>query len=652
MSEEPKEITGATALCKVAAAGGVEVCFANPGTSEMHVVGALAECADIRSVLVLHENVATGAADGYSRVKRDVNRDRNAMAMTLLHLAPGLMNGLSNLHNASRGRSSILNVVGEMSTFHRGNEALLENDIESLARTVSTKYVHTSAAVDAIASDAADAIEAALRHRGVATQIVPHDLTWSRVLDSGRLSDAIARAENVRNRRDGAEDVVVTDAVRAFLREMLARAKPLARGEVLFYIGGDACGEEELRIVGDVAEALGADVVCECFFSCIERGGDMPKVQRAPYFPKDAANAFAKYKVVIFLDVPRPPTAMFGYRDSPTKLFAQNDDDMWFVDPPGNAMMLDVLRALAMEVNIGVQCAPKMSDVAAVVEHVVSEALAKSVEDKEDSLWNYGMTSTKAVSVHDKLCKEFDIKLQSTIVFNHNSINALTNAVATKLGIADESPKTAIAPKDVDASPKSTLEGEYVQVRCDSPTGALNGAKVCRIIAGMQPAGAIVVDESLTSGSTYWKDSESSARFTHMTLTGGSIGFANAAAVGVALAAPERQTIALVGDGSAQYTVQALWTQAREKLNVVTVIMDNSKYQILRVECAIQGVRASGGACDSLTKLDDPSIDWCKLAEGYGVRGVRTTTCEEFADAFARALDADGPTLIDAVLEA
>ena len=106
----------------------------------------------------------------------------------------------------------------------------------------------------------------------------------------------------------------------------------------------------------------------------------MPKVQRAPYFPKDAANAFAKYKVVIFLDVPRPPTAMFGYRDSPTKLFAQNDDDMWFVDPPGNAMMLDVLRALAMEVNIGVQCAPKMSDVAAVVEHVVSEALAKSVE--------------------------------------------------------------------------------------------------------------------------------------------------------------------------------------------------------------------------------------------------------------------------------
>ena len=139
MSEEPKEITGATALCKVAAAGGVEVCFANPGTSEMHVVGALAECADIRSVLVLHENVATGAADGYSRVKRDVNHDRNAMAMTLLHLAPGLMNGLSNLHNASRGRSSILNVVGEMSTFHRGNEALLENDIESLARTVSTK---------------------------------------------------------------------------------------------------------------------------------------------------------------------------------------------------------------------------------------------------------------------------------------------------------------------------------------------------------------------------------------------------------------------------------------------------------------------------------------------------------------------------------
>lgn len=641
MSEKQTTITGAAALCGVIAASGVEVVFANPGTSEMHIVGALSERQDIRKVLVLHENVAAGAADGYSRIKRD----RKSLAATLLHLAPGLMNGLSNFHNAFRARSSIVNIVGDMSTFHRGADALLENDIESLAKSVSRKYVRTVLRADAVASDALDAVDSAKRDRGVATLIIPHDVSWEAV-QASELERQVKRARDL----DARANFDVSDDVRGFLRQMIDRAKALAPGEFLFYIGGDACGADELRIVGEIAIALGADIVCECFFTSIARGGDLRDidVRRAPYFPKDAAAEFAKYKLVCFMDVQTaPPVAMFGYKDTPTRLFAQSEDDVWIVDPPHGLSMLQLLRSLASELKL--ECGssgPRFADIAAGVESAIVEILGKPVDDKTDSLWHYGMNSTKAVATHAKLCKEFDVKLQTTLVFDHNNIEALTNAVAKKLGVnpAPSSPTRLNFTKKVQESPTSTLESPL--------SGELSGSKVCKIVAGMQPKDCVVVDESLTSGSTYWKDSASCENpFTHITLTGGSIGFSLAASVGVSIAAPEKQVITLVGDGSAAYTTQALWTQARERLNIVTVVMNNSMYQILRVECAIQGVQpSSGDACDSLTKLSDPPIDWVKIAEGYGVRGFQARTVDEFTDALKRALESDGPTLIDAVL--
>jgi acetolactate synthase-1/2/3 large subunit len=221
--------------------------------------------------------------------------------------------------------------------------------------------------------------------------------------------------------------------------------------------------------------------------------------------------------------------------------------------------------------------------------------------------------------------------------------------VCEKLGVIEaEIEKMAIAGES--ASVKTTKREQNSGL--EPVTGILTGEKVCAIVARLQPEDSIIIDESLTSGGSYWRVSEDSPRFTHITLTGGAIGFANAAALGAALAAPHRRVIALIGDGCAQYTVQALWTQARERTRTCTVIMNNASYNILRLECAIQGVpHSSGDVVRSLTDLSSPEIDWVAIARGYGVRGERVKTAEEFVEALRRCLNVDEPTLIDAVLK-
>jgi len=645
--EPSKTMSGADALVDVAIASGVEVCFANPGTSEMHLVGALSRRPeDVKSVLVLHENIASGAADGFARVRgRSGGR-----AMTLLHCYVGLANALSNSHNASRGRSPVVHVVGDTSTFHRGRGALLDNDVEALAKTVCEHggIVRACGVPESIPMNVVDAFEASATRRAVSTLVVPHDASWSDV-PMEAVRDAVARAEAMTNvSRAGAMTTRggdVSESIRTFLRNLLRCVQSRAPGdECLFYVGGDATGEEELRLVQDIADALGADVTCECFFTAIERGGDLPRVSRAPYFPKDAVAAFDRYKVVCFVDVPKPPVAMFGYRDAPSTLFNQPDDDVWIIDAPPRMKIVDILRALRDEVAGGKRTA---SDVSRGVRDVVLDVLTRSAEDFDESasFWSQGMTSTKAVTLMEKLCREFDVKLNSTVVFDHNTLSSLAEHVAETLGVSMPSPSPPTKPTTKRAqhsSPKSPLN-----VSESPPDAALTAASACAVVAECQPADCVVVDESLTSGSTYWNVSASSPRFTHITLTGGSIGFALAASVGVAVAAPERQVVALVGDGSAHYAIQALWTQAREQLDVITVVMNNAKYQILELELAIQGVAC---ASKTLTNLDDPRVDFVKVAEGYGVRAYRAKTTDAFRRAFSRALEEKGPTLIDAVL--
>ena len=165
-------MNGAQALVQTLVNCGVEVCFANPGTSEMHFVAALDSVPAMRPVLCLFEGVATGAADGYGRIA-------GKPAATLLHLGPGLANGLANLHNARRAASPVVNVVGDHATYHHQYDAPLTSDVAGFARPVSS-WIASSKSAGEVAGDAARAVQAARAAQGgVATLILPADTAWS-----------------------------------------------------------------------------------------------------------------------------------------------------------------------------------------------------------------------------------------------------------------------------------------------------------------------------------------------------------------------------------------------------------------------------------------------------------------------------------------
>jgi acetolactate synthase-1/2/3 large subunit len=210
-------------------------------------------------------------------------------------------------------------------------------------------------------------------------------------------------------------------------------------------------------------------------------------------------------------------------------------------------------------------------------------------------------------------------------------------------------------PGDKLAPPPAPLQSSWPAVRerpeLRNREAALTPSLLCAVVAALQPAHAIIVDEALTTGTDYWAFSADAPPFSHLTLTGGAIGQGPPAAVGAAVACPTRQVINLQADGSGLYSVQALWTQARERLNVVTVVCANSKYNILKIEVALQRCGASGQVARSLTDLGNPRMDWVALAHGFGVaHAVRVATVGALVDEFTAALRRTGPTVIEATL--
>jgi acetolactate synthase-1/2/3 large subunit len=200
----------------------------------------------------------------------------------------------------------------------------------------------------------------------------------------------------------------------------------------------------------------------------------------------------------------------------------------------------------------------------------------------------------------------------------------------------------------LDAPPGS---GELVPAAVpDPPSGALDPVAVAAALARALPEGAIVVDEAATSGLAFYLNSVGAARHTVLSLTGGAIGQGLPCATGAALACPDRKVVAFQADGSGQYTVQSLWTQAREGLDVTTLLCSNRSYRILQVELARAGVAEPGPRARSLTDLSHPEIDWVSLARGYGVPARRIDSTEALVEALPRALDEPGPQLLEILL--
>jgi acetolactate synthase I/II/III large subunit len=511
-------VNGAQALINTLVDGGVDVCFANPGTSEMHFVAALDTVAQMRGVLVLFEGVATGAADGYARIA-----DRPAAV--LLHLGPGLGNGLANLHNARRARVPMVVVVGDHATYHKKYDAPLESDIDALAGTVSGWVRRTEDSAH-VASDAAEAIAASRSGSQIATLMLPADVSWS---------DGAQPASTV-----PAQPAVADPLLAAEVLEVLRSGEP-----TVIMVGGDATREPGLAAAARIAEATGARLLCETFPTRLERGAGIPAVDRLGYFA-EAATAQLNGAKHLVLAGAKSPVSFFAYPGMPSDLV------------------------------------PAGCEVHVLAEH--------------------------------------------------------SGAAGALIALADEIAPGTVAPAAAASRPPL-------------PSGALTSASAADVIGALLPERAIVVDESNTSGLLLPQATAGAPAHDWLTLTGGAIGYGIPTAVGAAVAAPDRPVLCLESDGSAMYTISGLWTQARENLNVTTVVYDNSAYDILRIELQRVGAgSAPGPKALDLLDLSRPTMDFAKIAEGMGVPARRVGTAEEFADALRTALAEPGPHLIDAVV--
>jgi len=510
-------MNGAESLARTLLAAGVDTCFANPGTSEMHFVAALDRVPGLRCVLGLAETVVTGCADGYGRVA-------GRPAATLLHCGPGLANGIANLHNARRGETPIVNVVGDHATWHRPYDPPLAADTESLARTIS-RWLRVARDASSVGDDAADAIQAALSPPGgIATLILPADCAWN---DGG----ACASARDV-PARSTVERARIDDAVVA-LR---------AGGPSVLMLSGIALREPGLRQAQRIAHASGARLFAPTQVPYVARGRGRPPVDRVPYAVDAALKALSGTRHLVLAGA-RAPVAFFGYPGKPSR--------MWPDD-----------------------CAV----------HELAQA--------------------------------------------HEDVVAALEAVADGLG----------APREVRVPAPSAAPEIGSGPFAPEPFG--------RTLAALLPEGAIVAEDAVTSGRALFPPTWSAAPHDWMQVTGGSIGHAFPAATGAAVAAPGRKVVCLQADGGGMYSLQALWTQARERLDIVNVVFANRRYAILQGELAAVSA-TPGPASQELFDLSRPTLDWVKLAAGMGVEGTRVETLERFADVFGAACSARGPVLIE-----
>ncbi len=183
------------------------------------------------------------------------------------------------------------------------------------------------------------------------------------------------------------------------------------------------------------------------------------------------------------------------------------------------------------------------------------------------------------------------------------------------------------------------------------PSGqTLTAENVMHVVAALLPENAIVADEGITSTLPFASFLANAAPHDYLSVTGGSIGNILPLSTGAAVAAPGRKVVALEGDGSGMYTLQALWTQAREKLDVITVLYANSSYAVLNQELRLVQAESQGERALALLDLHNPTINWVKLAEGMGVKARRVDSVQSLADAFSEALKEKGPHLIEAVI--
>jgi acetolactate synthase-1/2/3 large subunit len=514
-------MNGAESLIRTLVAGGVDTCFSNPGTSEIHVVAALDRITEIRCILGLFEGVVTGAADGYARMAEKP-------ACTLLHLGPGLGNGLANLHNASRARVPIVNLVGQHATSHLQYDTPLTSDIEAIARPCSN-WVRTSRASSETGRDAAAALVAARTAPGqIATLIMPADVAWS---DGGAIAAIPAVPQ------PSLPNAETVEHAATMLRSGLRTA---------ILIGGNALYGGGLITAGRIAAVTGAKLLTPYPLTRLQRGPGLPRVDRVQYVLEQGIEQFKEFRQLILVGA-QAPVAYFAY--------------------PGKS-----------SVFTSPEC--------------VIYALANPGEDYVGAL----------------------------------------DGLAAALSIRGEN---------------ATLEKAE---RPPMPGGEITLPGLAAVVGALLPENTIVVDESMTSGRGLMAATKGAPPHDWLGNTGGSIGIALPLAVGAAVACPERRVLCLSADGSGMYTLQALWTMAREGLNVTTVVFANRDYAVLKREFSYLSAGGPGARAAAMFEIGRPDLDWTFLAKGMGVPGIRVRSLDAFGKALQAGLEGEGPALIEVPL--
>jgi acetolactate synthase-1/2/3 large subunit len=512
-------MNGAESLVSTLLRSGVDTCFANPGTSEMHFVAALDRIPGMRCVLGLAEGVVTGCADGYARMAEKP-------ACTLLHCGPGLANGLSNLHNARRAQSPVVNIVGDQATYHRPLDAPLTAETEGWARGVSG-WVRTATSAADVGADAAAAVQASQLHPGqIATLILPADTAWT---EGGVIADRLP----VPARPLAAPHVV-------------AQVASVLRGgeRAVLVLAGAALRSAAMEAAYSIACATGAKLLAQQSNARIARGRGRVPIERVPYVVEAATAALSGFRHVVLVGATKP-VSFFAYPGKPGYLY------------PPDAQV-----------------------------HV----LTRAEQDPLDALL--------------RLAEALD---------------------APAVPVPDPGPRPTAA------------------------RGATTPEAVSQTLAALMPDDAIITDEAVSFGRGFFPNTFAAPPHDWLQITGGAIGCGLPLATGAAIGAPGRRVIAMQADGSAMYSLQSLWTQARERLDVTTVLLSNRKYAILLGELAAVGANPGRTALDMLD-IGNPDLQWTKLAEGMGVEAARAEDCETFADLLAQSTKRSGPFLIELMI--
>jgi acetolactate synthase-1/2/3 large subunit len=286
-------MNGAESLITTLVNNGVEVCFCNPGTSEMHFVGALDEVEGMRAILCLFEGVLSGAADGYARMA-------GKPASTLLHLGPGLGNALANTHNAKKGNVPVINIVGDHATYHLKYDAPLTSDIESIAGAVS-HWVHTSQAPGDIAKDAAEAVRQAGIGK-VASLMLPADVSWS---------------DNPNGAEDAVEKPQAATVSAAKLDEAVAKIR--ASKNCMIMIGGREISAQRGIALSKIGKAAGVKVCTDVFPGRVARGAGTAQIDRLPYLAAMGVDYLKDIDCLILIGAAKP-VAFFAYPNTPSAI--------------------------------------------------------------------------------------------------------------------------------------------------------------------------------------------------------------------------------------------------------------------------------------------------------------------------------------------